>query len=124
MEDTLSRLLFLLHSVTEYLNYEGGKFSKSRGTGVFGNDAKDTGIPVEVWRYYLLSNRPEQQDTDFKWSDLAARNNSELMANVGNFVNRGLMFVSKFFDGMVPGVVGDKAAAALADLGRAVGPKV
>lgn len=44
-------------SVTEYLNYEGGKFSKSRGTGVFGNDAKDTGMPVEVWRYYLLSNR-------------------------------------------------------------------
>ena len=36
-------------SVTEYLNYEGGKFSKSRGIGVFGNDAKDTGIPVEVW---------------------------------------------------------------------------
>ena len=36
------------HSVTEYLNYEGGKFSKSRGTGVFGNDAKNTGIPVEV----------------------------------------------------------------------------
>ena len=42
----------------------------------------------QVWRYYLLSIRPEQQDTDFKWSDLAARNNSELMANVGNFVNR------------------------------------
>ena len=37
-------------SVTEYLNYEGGKFSKSRGTGVFGNDAADTGIPVEVFR--------------------------------------------------------------------------
>ena len=48
-----------------------------------------------MWRYYLLSNRPEQQDTDFKWSDLAARNNSELMANVGNFINRALMFVSK-----------------------------
>ncbi|CAI7870758.1 unnamed protein product, partial [Closterium sp. NIES-53] len=46
-------------SVTEYLNYEGGKFSKSRGVGVFGNDAQDTGIPVEVWRYYLLTNRPE-----------------------------------------------------------------
>jgi methionyl-tRNA synthetase len=44
-------------SVTEYLNYEGGKFSKSRGTGVFGNDAQLTGIPADVWRYYLLSNR-------------------------------------------------------------------
>ncbi len=39
-------------------------------TGVFGNDAKDTGIPVDVWRYYLLATRPEQQDTDFKWTDL------------------------------------------------------
>ncbi|KAK4404026.1 putative methionine--tRNA ligase [Sesamum angolense] len=46
-------------SVTEYLNYEAGKFSKSKGVGVFGNDAKDTNIPVEVWRYYLLTNRPE-----------------------------------------------------------------
>ncbi len=38
--------------------------------GVFGSDAKETGIPVDVWRYYLLSNRPEQSDTDFKWTDL------------------------------------------------------
>ena len=39
-------------------------------SGVFGNDAKDTGIPTDVWRYYLLSNRPEVQDTEFRWSDL------------------------------------------------------
>ncbi|KAG2489494.1 hypothetical protein HYH03_011947 [Edaphochlamys debaryana] len=110
-------------SVTEYLNYEGGKFSKSRGTGVFGNQAQDTGIPVEVWRYYLLANRPEQSDTDFKWSDLAAKNNSELMANLGNFVNRGLMFVSKFFDGQVPGATAAGVAEA-EELGKAVAPKV
>lgn len=42
-------------------------------TGVFGNDAKETGIPVDVWRYYLLATRPEQQDTDFKWVDLQVR---------------------------------------------------
>lgn len=47
---------------------------------------------VQVWRYYLLSNRPEQSDTDFKWSDLVARNNSELLANLGNFINRALSF--------------------------------
>ncbi|KAF6155370.1 hypothetical protein GIB67_019896 [Kingdonia uniflora] len=46
-------------SVMEYLHYEGGKFSKSNGIGIFGNDAKDTKIPSEVWRYYLLINRPE-----------------------------------------------------------------
>ncbi|CAH8256520.1 unnamed protein product [Arabidopsis lyrata] len=48
-------------SVTDYLNYEGGKFSESKGVGVFGNDVKDTNIPVEVWRYYLLTNRPEKR---------------------------------------------------------------
>lgn len=59
---------------------------------MFGNDAKETGIPVDVWRYYLLSNRPEAADTDFKWSDLQSRNNGELLANLGNFVNRVLKF--------------------------------
>ncbi|KAG1675465.1 hypothetical protein FOA52_001764 [Chlamydomonas sp. UWO 241] len=111
-------------SVTEYLNYEGGKFSKSRGTGVFGNDAKDTGIPAEVWRYYLLSNRPEQSDCDFKWSDLQARNNSELLANVGNFANRSLMFVGKFFDGKVPGATAGKGDEELAAFSNSVAPKV
>lgn len=50
----------MLHhlSTTEYLNYESGKFSKSRGVGVFGNNAKDTGVPADVWRYYLLKHRP------------------------------------------------------------------
>jgi methionyl-tRNA synthetase len=53
----------LLHhvSTTEFLNYEDGKFSKSRGVGVFGNNVMDTGIPASVWRFYLLSNRPESE---------------------------------------------------------------
>lgn len=51
------------------------------------------GACVQVWRYYLLANRPESADTDFKWSDLAAKNNGELLANLGNFINRGLSFV-------------------------------
>ena len=55
----------LLHhiSTTEYLNYESGKFSKRNGTGVFGDSAASTGIPSEVWRYYLLHNRPEKSDS-------------------------------------------------------------
>ena len=78
----------MLHhvSVTEYLNYEDGKFSKSRGLGVFGDDVQQTNIPVEVWRYYLLTNRPEISDTVFKWDDFQAKNNNELMFNVGNLV--------------------------------------
>jgi methionyl-tRNA synthetase len=54
-------------STTEYLNYEGGKFSKSKGVGVFGNNARDTGIDADIWRYYLLSRRPETSDAEFKW---------------------------------------------------------
>lgn len=70
----------------EYLQYEGTKFSKSRGVGVFGNDAADTGIPVEVWRYYLLNNRPESGDSQFTWSSFIAANNNELLANLGILV--------------------------------------
>ncbi|EOY05214.1 Methionine--tRNA ligase / methionyl-tRNA synthetase / MetRS, putative isoform 3, partial [Theobroma cacao] len=82
-------------SVTEYLNYESGKFSKSKGIGVFGNDVKDTKIPVEVWRYYLLTNRPEVSDTLFTWDDLQAKLNNELLSNLGNFINRVLSFIAK-----------------------------
>ena len=49
---------------------------------------------LQVWRYFLLSNRPETSDTDFKWSDLTAKNNSELLANLGNFINRALTFIA------------------------------
>ncbi|XXG87144.1 hypothetical protein AAC387_Pa11g1905 [Persea americana] len=82
-------------SVTEYLNYEAGKFSKSKGVGVFGNDARDSSIPTEVWRYYLLTNRPEVSDTLFTWADLQAKLNSELLNNLGNFINRVLSFIAK-----------------------------
>jgi methionyl-tRNA synthetase len=102
----------MLHhiSTTEFLNYEldsktgkPKKFSKSRSTGVFGDDAMSTGIPSEVWRYYLLVNRPESQDTVFLWNDFLAKNNSELLANLGNFSNRLLKFLaSAAFGGKVP----------------------
>ncbi|OVA05272.1 Methionyl-tRNA synthetase [Macleaya cordata] len=82
-------------SVTEYLNYEAGKFSKSNGVGVFGNDAIDTNIPAKVWRYYLLTNRPEVSDTLFAWADLQAKLKSELLNNLGNFINRVLSFIAK-----------------------------
>jgi len=61
----------LLHhiSTTEFLNFENTKFSKSRNTGIFGDDVRETRIPPEVWRYYLLVNRPEQSDTKFMLQD-------------------------------------------------------
>ncbi|KAF4010432.1 hypothetical protein G4228_001761 [Cervus hanglu yarkandensis] len=90
---------------TEYLNYEDGKFSKSRGVGVFGDMAQDTGIPADIWRFYLLYIRPEGQDSAFSWTDMLLKNNSELLNNLGNFINRAGMFVSKFFGGFVPEMV-------------------
>lgn len=94
----------MLHhvSTTEFLNYENTKFSKSRGTGVFGDQAKETGIPSECWRYYLLVNRPESADSNFSWDDFSLKVKTELSANLGNFINRSLKFVSQFFEGKIP----------------------
>ena len=90
-------------STTEYLNYESGKFSKSRGVGVFGNNAKDTGIPADVWRYYLLKIRPETGDTQFEWRHFIDLNNGELLAKLGNFVNRVIKLVnSKIYNSVIP----------------------
>lgn len=95
-------------SSTEYLNYEGAKFSKTRGVGVFGDQARDTGVPSEVWRYYLLANRPEQADTMFTWDDFASKANSELPNNLGNLVQRVLAFISSKLGGVVPAAVSSK----------------
>jgi methionyl-tRNA synthetase len=89
-------------SSTEYLNYEGGKFSKSKGVGVFGTDAKETGIPADVWRFYIFYNRPEKSDALFTWKDFQEKVNAELIGNLSNLVNRTLQFVSRFYGGALP----------------------
>ncbi|KAJ5740957.1 Methionine--tRNA ligase cytoplasmic [Penicillium malachiteum] len=89
-------------SATEYLQYEGGKFSKSRGIGVFGTNAKETGVPPDVWRYYLLKNRPETGDTFFEWRSFVDSNNSELLAKLGNLVNRVVKLVAASYGSVVP----------------------
>jgi len=86
---------------TEYLNYEDAKFSKSRGIGVFGDQAKETGIDADVFRFYLTFIRPENQDSAFQWEDLTLKTNSELLGNLGNFVNRALKFCNDNFEGKV-----------------------
>lgn len=91
-------------SSTEYLNYEDLKFSKSRGTGIFGDQAKDSGIESDLYRYYLMRIRPEKNDTQFFWNDFMEKANGEIIANYGNLVNRVLQFISKFFDAQVPDV--------------------
>ena len=94
----------MLHhmSSTEYLNYESGKFSKSRGVGVFGNDTMETGIPADVWRFYIFYNRPEKSDALFTWKDFGEKVNGELIGNLGNLVNRTLLFITRYYNGKIP----------------------
>ncbi|MDR0403084.1 MAG: methionine--tRNA ligase [Treponema sp.] len=95
----------MLHhmSSTEYLNYESGKFSKTRGVGVFGTDAMETDIPADVWRFYIFYNRPEKSDALFTWKDFQEKVNGELIGNLGNLVNRTLSFVGRYYGGKIPG---------------------
>ena len=89
----------MLHhmSSSEYLNYEGGKFSKSLGIGIFGNDVQDTKIPADVWRFYIFYNRPETSDFTFTWSDFQEKVNGQLIGNLSNLINRTLTFVNRFY---------------------------
>ena len=91
----------MLHhmSSSEYLNYESGKFSKSRGVGIFGNDCRETGIPADCWRFYLYYNRPERSDYQFTWADFQQLINRELIGKLGNLVHRSLSFLQRFFGG-------------------------
>jgi methionyl-tRNA synthetase len=93
-------------STTDYLQYEGTKFSKSKRLGVFGDQARDSGIKADVWRFYLLYHRPEKKDTEFRWDAFIEANNSHLNNNLGNLVNRVVKFVNnpepKGYGGIVP----------------------
>ena len=80
---------------TEYLNYENSKFSKSRNTGVFGTDVEGTGIDIDLWRFYLLINRPETADAHFLWDEFYFETNSNFIDNIGNLLQRLLVFVAK-----------------------------
>jgi methionyl-tRNA synthetase len=111
-------------SVNEFLNYEGQKFSKSRNIGVFGDDAKSTGIPADVFRYYLMINRPERSDTDFSWDDFQKKNNAELVGNLGNLVNRTVVFLNRNYDSIIPEVVLEEKDRALLDDMRVIEKKI
>lgn len=89
-------------STTEYLNYEEEKFSKRNSIGVFGGDVTKMSIPIECWRYYLLSVRPEGADTQFKWTDFASRVNNDLLGNFGNLCNRILKFIHSNCGARIP----------------------
>ncbi|MBO0357461.1 methionine--tRNA ligase [Hymenobacter sp. BT186] len=87
----------------EFLNLEGDKISTSRNWAVWLHEyLQDFPGKADVLRYVLCANAPETKDNDFTWKDFQARNNNELVANLGNFVNRALVLTHKFFGGKVP----------------------
>lgn len=87
----------------EFLNLEGDKISTSRNWAVWLHEyLVDFPGKQDVLRYVLTANAPETKDNDFTWNDFQARNNNELVAVYGNFVNRALVLTSKYFDGKVP----------------------
>jgi methionyl-tRNA synthetase len=98
----------------EFLNLEGDKISTSRNWAVWLHEyLVDLPNKQDVLRYVLTANAPETKDNDFTWKDFQARNNNELVAVYGNFVNRALQLTKKYWNGVVPacGVMtdGDKA---------------
>ena len=97
----------------EFLNLEGDKISTSRNWAVWLHEyLKDFPGKQDVLRYTLCANAPETKDNDFTWKDFQLKNNSELVAILGNFVNRTLVLTHKFFEGKVP------AQGTLTDLDR------
>ena len=87
----------------EFLNLEGDKISTSRNWAVWLNEyLVDFPGKQDVLRYVLTANAPETKDNDFTWADFQARNNNELVAIYGNFINRALVLTNKYFEGRVP----------------------
>ena len=106
----------------EFLNLEGDKISTSRNWAVWLHEyLADFPGKQDVLRYVLTANAPETKDNDFTWADFQARNNNELVAILGNFVNRALVLTHKYFGGTVPaqGQVSDTESALWADVAEA-----
>ncbi len=88
-------------SSTEFILYEGEKFSKSRRKGVWVDEALEIADP-DYWRFMLMAIRPETRDANFTWREFESHINSELNDVVGNFIHRTLTFVDTHFKGIVP----------------------
>lgn len=106
----------------EFLNLEGDKISTSRNWAVWLHEyLQDFPGKQDVLRYVLTANAPETKDNDFTWADFQARNNNELVAILGNFVNRAMVLTGKYFDGKVParGELQEKDIAAFREINEA-----
>lgn len=89
----------------EFMNLEGDKISTSRNWAVWLHEyLEEFPGKQDVMRYALTANAPESKDNDFTWKDFQARNNNELVAIMGNFINRTVVLTQKYFDGKVPSI--------------------
>ena len=105
---------------TNWLNYEGGKFSTSQGRGIFMDQALEI-LPADYWRWWLLANIPETSDSDFNWESFQTGVNKDLADVLGNFVSRVTKFCRSRFGEVVPeGVYGPAEEAVIADLAARV----
>ena len=105
----------------EFLNLEGDKISTSRNWAVWLHEyLEEMPGKEDVLRYVLCANAPETKDNDFTWKDYQARNNNELVAVLGNFVNRALVLTKKYYDGAVPacGELSDYDKETIAELSQ------
>lgn len=92
----------------EFLNLEGNKLSTSKNWAVWLHEyLEDFPGKEDVLRYALTANAPESKDNDFTWKDFQTRNNSELVAILGNFINRVVVLTHKYYDGIIPDNTGD-----------------
>lgn len=109
---------------SEYLTLEGRKISTSGNWAIWAKDIA-FGYHPDALRYFFIANGPEKRDTDFSWREFVERNNGELLGAYGNFVNRTLAFIEKYFGGVVPqGNTSSEFRQSLAELYRAVGQKI
>jgi len=90
-------------SSTEFLQFKGEKFSKSRRVGVLIDEALEL-FSADYWRYFLISTRPETKDTNFSWEIFIEKVNADLNDTLGNFIHRTLTFINQNFDNAVPEV--------------------
>lgn len=109
---------------SDYLTLEGRKISTSSNWAIWVKDIVDRYNPDSL-RYFFIANGPEKRDTDFSWREFVERNNCELLGAYGNFVNRTLAFISKYFSGIIPnGIIDTEIEGVINTIYHSVGQKI
>lgn len=105
---------------TEFLLYEGEKFSKSGRRGIWMDEALKL-LPPDYWRFYMIYTRPEQKDSNFSWEDFESKVNNELNDIIGNLVHRVLSFIDSKYGGLVPPTQLDEESVSFLEEIKALG---